>query len=74
MDDAQVHANGLLVDVMHATQGSVRMVGSPIQFSETPTETTQASPTLGADTDTILADLGYTASEIEDLRAAEVIR
>jgi crotonobetainyl-CoA:carnitine CoA-transferase CaiB-like acyl-CoA transferase len=74
LDDPQVHANGLMVELEHPTVGKIRMVGPPIQMSETPLEAQSASPVLGADTDSILAGLGYDAGHIEELRAAGVIR
>lgn len=74
MDDAQVHANGLLADIDHPTVGKMRVVGPPIQFSETPTEAVSGSPILGADTDALLGEVGYTDGDLAALRAAGVIR
>jgi crotonobetainyl-CoA:carnitine CoA-transferase CaiB-like acyl-CoA transferase len=73
-DDPQVLANGLLVEVEHATLGRIRMVGPPIQMSDTPPQVQGASPVLGADTDAVLAEVGYSEADLAALREAGVIR
>jgi crotonobetainyl-CoA:carnitine CoA-transferase CaiB-like acyl-CoA transferase len=45
-----------------------RHVGFPIQLSETPWSVRAPAPELGEHTDEILADIGYSTSEIQELR------
>jgi formyl-CoA transferase len=73
-DDPQALANGLVADLEHPLVGSVRMVGPTLKLSETPAVLRGSSPPLGQDTDAILTRLGYTAEQIEDLRAKGVTR
>jgi formyl-CoA transferase len=73
-DDPQVLANGLVVELEHALAGSIRMVGTPITMSGTPTSARSASPVLGEHTDALLAELGYDEAAIADLRATGVVR
>ena len=72
--DPQALANGLVVEREHPVVGTVRMTGPLIKMSGTPTEAKQASPTLGQDTEEILAALGYAANQIESLRRDMIVR
>ena len=74
LDDPQVVANDLQVEVEHPLVGTVHMVGPPLQMSETPLRVQGPSPALGQHTDEILSSLGYKAEEIASLREAGVIR
>jgi crotonobetainyl-CoA:carnitine CoA-transferase CaiB-like acyl-CoA transferase len=66
-------ALGMTVELEHPAWGLIRQVGIPFQFSETPASIRTPPPTLGADSDEILAELGYTPAEIEGLRVTRVI-
>jgi crotonobetainyl-CoA:carnitine CoA-transferase CaiB-like acyl-CoA transferase len=57
--DEQLAARGLLWECEHPTAGHLRMVGSPMHFSQTPTRLYKAPPLLGEDNETILASLTY---------------
>lgn len=74
LDDPQVLANGLQVEVEHSLVGTVRMVGPPLQMSETPLAVQGPSPALGEHTDQILSSLGYMPEQIEALRSAGTVR
>lgn len=74
LDDPQVVANDLQVDVEHPLVGTVRMVGPPLQMSGTPLAVQGASPALGQHTEEILASLGYSSDEIASMREEGVIR
>ena len=66
-DDPQVQANGLVTRLEHRDLGSLRMVGPLANFSETPLEPSPP-PALGQHTEQVLAELGFTAAEIEGWR------
>ncbi len=74
LDDEQVAANGLAVDLEHSLAGRVRMVGPMIQMSKSPLEARSASPALGEHTDEVLREAGYSESQIEALRGNGVVR
>src|SRR6267142_4408065 len=63
-----VLANGYVTEVDYPKHGKrLKVHGSPWHFSETPAYIGVA-PELGADNDEILAELGYSAAQIEDFR------
>jgi crotonobetainyl-CoA:carnitine CoA-transferase CaiB-like acyl-CoA transferase len=66
--DPQVAAREMVVEVDHPRAGPTKALGLPIKFSATPGSITRAAPLLGEHTREILATLGYSASDIEQLR------
>ena len=57
----------------HPGHGTVRMLGFPIKFAEAPCALRRPTPELGADTDAVLTDLGYSSADIAALRQAGVV-
>jgi crotonobetainyl-CoA:carnitine CoA-transferase CaiB-like acyl-CoA transferase len=66
-------ALGMTVEQEHPAWGVIRQVGIPFQLSGTPASIRTPPPTLGQDTDAILAELGLSAAEIEGLRTRAVV-
>ena len=54
VEDEQTAARNMTPTVQHPVAGQIRVVGVPVQLSETPGRIGSASPLLGADTDAIL--------------------
>ncbi|TVV76716.1 CaiB/BaiF CoA transferase family protein [Sphingomonas solaris] len=71
--DPQAHASGYIREVAHPGLGTLRLVGSPIAFSDAALREAATAPALGADTDAVLGELGYTDTDIAGLRDAGVI-
>ncbi len=72
--DPQVLHRGMVQEIEHPTAGTVRLLGIPVKFSETPGEIRLAPPLLGQHTDEVLGGLlGLTTEEIEALRAEGAI-
>jgi crotonobetainyl-CoA:carnitine CoA-transferase CaiB-like acyl-CoA transferase len=72
-NDPDVLANGYVTEVDYPAHGKrLKVHGSPWQFSETPAQIGVA-PGLGEHNDAVLAELGYTAGQIQDFRARKII-
>lgn len=72
-EDPQVRDQEMVIDVDHPGHGTVKMTGFPIKFSDTPCVIRHPAPDLGADTDAVLAEAGYSSAEIAALRNDGVI-
>ncbi len=68
--DPQVLARDMVATVEHPTVGDLRLAGIPFKFATTPGSIRRPPPLLGQHTDEVLTELGYSASEIERLRAS----
>ncbi len=73
IDDPQVQALEIMVDLEHALTGPETMVGPSWTMSATPLAAQGAAPALDQDTDAVLAEHGYSAEEIAALRASGAI-
>ena len=74
LEDPQVKARNMIVDVIHPVAGHLRMPGLPIKLSDTPGEVLHAAPLLGQHTEEILAELlGFSADHVAALRASHAI-
>ena len=72
-DDPQVTANGYGTELEHETLGRYRTFTPPIRMNRTPVETRRSSPTLGADTDAVLRETGFSDDQLAALREAGVV-
>ena len=66
----QLAARDMIVEMEHPVAGPIRATGVPIHLSETPGGARRPPPELGADTDEILTELGYSTHDVAQLRAA----
>ncbi len=72
-NDPDVLANGYVTEIDYPKHGKrLKVHGTPWQFSETPAKPGIA-PELGEHNDAALAELGYSAAEVADLRARRII-
>jgi crotonobetainyl-CoA:carnitine CoA-transferase CaiB-like acyl-CoA transferase len=71
--DPQAIDQEMVVGAEHPGHGEVRMLGFPIKFTETPCRLRHPAPDLGADTDAVLRELGYSPEDIARLREAGIV-
>jgi crotonobetainyl-CoA:carnitine CoA-transferase CaiB-like acyl-CoA transferase len=71
--DPHAQARGMVQELEHPQAGRVKALGNPVKLSRSPATLRSAAPLLGADTDAVLAGIGYTTAEIGALRARKVL-
>ena len=57
----------------HPKRGDIRVVGQPVTLSRTPASVVSTLPELGAHTDEILRDAGYSDAEITNFHASKIV-
>jgi crotonobetainyl-CoA:carnitine CoA-transferase CaiB-like acyl-CoA transferase len=65
--DPQTIAREMVVEVEHSMLGSVKTIGLPIKFSQTPGKVRSGAPLYGEHTTAILGTYGFDADEIAAL-------
>ena len=73
LQDTQVRENHILEVFESEEFGTVRMPRAAAQFDRTPATVRALAPRLGADNATILAELGYQASDIARLESTGIV-
>ncbi len=74
IDDAQVRANGYVMETGDEGEGYALTIASPIQVREEAKKPPARAPDIGADSRDVLASSGFSADEIDALVGAGVVR
>src|ERR1700744_2323909 len=72
-EDEQVKHLGMAQDVPNAENRHIRLVGQPFKLSRTPSKMAAPPPAFGEQTEEILAEFGFSAAEIAELKQAKVV-
>ena len=72
--DPHFQARGMIQEMSLPTGEKIKVPGIVPKLSETPGEIRWTGPALGQHSSEVLADLGYSAAEIEGLKASGAIR
>ena len=74
VEDPQIKAREMFVELDHPTYGAVKITGSPLKLSETPGRVERLAPMPGEHNDAIFHDLlGYSREEIQQWQEAEIL-
>lgn len=74
LEEPQIQARGMLVNMPHPLNPQFSMVGSPIKLSASPVEYQRPAPVLGQDTDAVLRErLGLSDEQLAGLKALGII-
>lgn len=72
-DDPQTRHQQMRITIEHPRHGPLDVLGFPIKFTDDPCRVHRPPPVLGADTESLLRELGRDAATIEALRARGVV-
>jgi crotonobetainyl-CoA:carnitine CoA-transferase CaiB-like acyl-CoA transferase len=72
-EDEQVKHLGMAQDVPNAENRHIRLVGQPFKLSRTPSKMAAPPPEFGEHTEEILAEFGFSANEIAELKQVKVV-
>ncbi len=67
-----VHENGMVAAAPHPQQPEMRVLANPLRLNGARLDS-RAAPGLGADTDAILSEIGYDATDIAKFHAAKIV-
>lgn len=73
LNHPHVLARDMVVTVDHPACGPIKMVNTPVKYSETQPTIRSAPPLLGQHTDEVVASLGYSNQQIQDFKKGGVI-
>ena len=73
LDDPAVRHLDPVMEIEHPQAGTVRLLKHAIRYSSGAPQVRRVPPALGADTDSVLGELGFSAEEIAQLRTAAVV-
>jgi formyl-CoA transferase len=72
-DSHHLLENRYLVEYQHPNAGKTTLMGHPIWFEKTPMRIKHPAEAVGARGEEILSWLGYSSSQIQDLRERQVV-
>lgn len=71
--DSQVLHQKMLLEVEHSFAGKIKLIGFPVNLSETPCRVALPPPTLGQHTKEILGELEYSEQDIKELKQKGIV-
>ena len=71
--DPQLLSREMFVEMAHPTLGKIKQTGLPLKFSRTPGGLDRPPPLLGEHNREVLQEIGFSITEIEELKTQDVI-
>jgi formyl-CoA transferase len=71
--DRHIQFRGIVVDEHHPVAGEFTTLGNPVRIPGRAFEVRIPAPAVGEHTDEVLAELGYSPSDVDAMRNAGVI-
>lgn len=71
--DQHLRALNMFPVIEHPTDGAIRLIGFPISFSESPCRLYRLPPKLGEHSRQVLAEIGYSAEDLDRLESEKTI-
>lgn len=71
--DKHLQERNMFIKMQHPQIGDVLSLAFPIKFSESPTFPQNIAPELGADTEKILQEIGFSTTEIEKFKSQNIV-
>ncbi|MHB1909133.1 MAG: CaiB/BaiF CoA transferase family protein [Nitrososphaerales archaeon] len=72
--DPQVKERKMVLESDHPTAGKIKQLGLPYHFDQFEFRVRSPPPLLGEHSEEVLSSLGYSESEVEDLKKLDVVR
>jgi len=73
VNDPQAWENDFFAETDHPIAGRIKLLQSPMRFSDTPASVRSCAPELGQHTEAVLLELGYTWDDVAGLKNRGVI-
>lgn len=74
LGNEQIQARDMILDYEHPAGGSMKTLGFPAKFSETPGRLQKPAPLLGQHNNEILEELGYSLEDLEQLMNNNILK
>ena len=71
--DPQLLSREMFVEMTHPALGKIKQTGLPLKFSRTPGGLDRPPPLLGEHNYEVLKEIGFSTTEIEEMKAQDVI-
>ena len=73
MEDPQLKSRQMIMEKEHPVLGKIKQLGNPLKLSDTPAQFKKYCPMPGEHTDEVLREMGYSGTQVEELRKAKAV-